>query len=78
MPAVQSLPEPLAAGAGDVVVSAASVDGSLDFSLTALWGRQKGILMSQCDFPLQSGTNACKETISHKHTLPQLWGVFLD
>lgn len=36
------LPQPLAAGGGDVVVYAASVDGCLDFSFTALWGRQKG------------------------------------
>lgn len=35
------LPEPLAAGGGDVVVLAASVDGCLDFSLAALWGEDR-------------------------------------
>lgn len=32
-------PQPLTAGAGDVVVLAAGVDGRLDFSLAALWGK---------------------------------------
>lgn len=35
------LPEPAAAGGGDVVVSAAGVDGRLDFSLTALWSKEE-------------------------------------
>lgn len=36
------LPQPLAAGGGDVVMLAAGVDGCLDFSLAALWGRKRG------------------------------------
>lgn len=36
------LPQPLAEGGGDVVMLAAGVDGCLDFSLAALWGRQRG------------------------------------
>lgn len=70
------LPQPLAAGGGDVVMLAAGVDGRLDFSLAALWGRQRGILVSQCDFPLKSGNATCEETTSHQSTLTQLWGAF--
>lgn len=40
------LPEPPAAGGGDVVVSAAGVDGCLDFSLAALWrNREEGFFL---------------------------------
>lgn len=70
------LPQPLAAGSGDVVVLAAGVDGCLDFGLAALRERQRGILVSQCDFPLQSGITTHKDTSSHNSTLTQLWGAF--
>lgn len=44
------LPEPAAAGGGDVVVSTASVNGRLDFSLTALWGEQSRVLKDDTSF----------------------------
>lgn len=65
------LPEPPAAGGGDVVVSAAGVDGCLDFRLAALWrNREEGfffpLLVSQCDFPLGSG-NATRHRKKQPH-----------
>lgn len=59
-----------------MVMLAAGVDGCLDFSLAALWGRRGGFGVIQCDFPLQSGTTTHEETTSHNSTLKQLWGAF--
>lgn len=71
-----ALPKPLAAGGGDVVVLAAGVDGSLDFSFAALWRKQRGDFGVTCViylfFSLQPGTITCKETTSHNSTLIQL------
>lgn len=68
------LPQPLAAGGGDVVVYAASVDGCLDFSLAALFGGQRGDFgVNIGDFPFHSSTAAHKETICHGSTC--LWGA---
>lgn len=66
------LPEPPAAGGGDVVVSAAGVDGCLDFSLAALWRNREevffffSLLVSQCDVPLRSG-NATRHQKKQPH-----------
>lgn len=35
-----------------------------------------GILVSQCDFPLRSGSTTREETSSHNSTLTKLWGAF--
>lgn len=64
------LPEPAAAGGGDVVVSAAGVDGRLDVSLTALWSKEEfseNILLLFCGI-----SRIFRETLGSRHTFPFL------
>lgn len=70
------LPQPLAAGGGDVVMQAAGVYRRLDFRLAALWGMTKGLVFfkSHCDISMSFWHyRHCRtqrnSTVTTKHSL---------
>lgn len=66
-----SLPQPLAAGGGDVVVAAAGVDRRLDFSLTALRDRQRGSFWCRSRISRMRRSRQLQRRINR--TLGSLW-----